>query len=743
MVLLLLSACNKRLVTTESEILLMKDRHVPTSKMDRFLDSLMSEMTLAEKAGQCAQYTSGWQVTGPALDHNYQRWVKDGMVGSVFNAIGAEYNHKLQKLAVEESRLGIPLIFGLDVIHGFKTIFPQNIGSASSWDPEKIELSARIAATEAAAAGINWTFSPMVDIARDSRWGRVSEGAGEDPYLGSIYARAYVRGYQGETLNDLTTIAACAKHFAAYGAAQSGRDYNTVDMSERELRQTYLPPFQAAVEEGVWTFMAAFNEVSGVPATSNEFLMRKILRDEWGFKGFVVSDYTGVTELVPHGVAKDNKDAARLAMNAGNDMDMMGNAFRQYLEELVTEGKVRQSDVEDACRRILEVKYRLGLFDDPYRYCDVSREQKTILRQDFLEAAQDLAKHSIVLLKNEGEILPLKKDQKIALVGPFAADENHIIGNWAAAGDRNGIAVSIKEAFEKRDINFTYAKGCEMLGNSEEGFDEARKVAAESDIVLMVMGEPENMSGEATSRTELDLPGNQREFIEAMLETGKPIVLILMNGRPLTLEWEHEYIPAIVETWFTGTMGGPAIADVIFGDYNPSGRLTISFPRRVGQLPLYYNYKNTGRPQNDAIEAKYRSKYIDVANSPLYPFGYGLSYTDFDYSDVHLSSGILPANGSIDISVDVTNKGDRDGYEVVQLYLRDKVGSITRPMKELKGFQKVWLEAGQTKKVTISLTPEDLKFWDQSMNFVFEPGEFDVYVGHDSQTKNKATFLLQ
>ncbi|MEL7121708.1 MAG: beta-glucosidase BglX [Bacteroidota bacterium] len=702
-------------------------------EMDRFIDSLMNEMTLQEIIGQTVQYTSGWDVTGPALNTDYTKWLKEGMVGSLLNAHGAEYTREMQRIAVEETRLGIPLLLGYDVIHGYKTIFPVNLGSAASWDLPQIELSARIAAEEASSAGLHWTFAPMVDIARDPRWGRIMEGAGEDPYLGSLIAEAYVKGFQGDDIKAKNTILSCAKHFAAYGAAQAGRDYHTVDMSERELRSTYLPPFKATVDAGVWTFMTAFNEISGVPATANKFLFRDILRDEWGFNGFVLCDYTAIMELEAHGFAEDQKDAARLAMNAGVDMDMMGSNYRKYLDTLITENKVDRQTVEDACRRILEAKYRLGLFEDPYRYSDVAVEEATIYKQDYLDAATELAAHSMVLLKNEGDILPLNTNQKVALIGPLAADEYHIIGPWAGSGDRGGKAISVKEALDERlGSNITYAKGTEINTDSEAGFAAAVRAARQADVAVIVAGEAFDMSGEAASRTNIDLPGNQKALVEAVLATGKPTVLVLMNGRPLALEWEHKNVPTILEAWWPGTMGGAAVAKVLYGEHNPSGKLPITFPVNLGQVPIYYNQKNTGRPQDDTVEPKYRSKYLDVQNEPLYPFGYGLSYTEFEYSDLQLSSSNLNEGQTLEISVNVTNTGTYDGHEVVQLYVRDMVGNVTRPLKELKGFEKIFLTKGESKTVTFSLTTEDLAFWGIDMNFTHEAGDFEVFVGGNS-----------
>jgi len=643
--------------------------------------------------------------------------------------------------------LGIPLLFGYDVIHGHKTIFPISLGEAASWDIDMIEKASRIAAEEASAAGIHWTFAPMVDITRDPRWGRVSEGAGEDVYLGSEIAKARVKGFQGDDLSKNNTILACAKHYAAYGAPQGGRDYNTVDMSERELRTTYLPPFKAAVDAGVTTFMTSFNEINGIPASGSKFLLTDILRDEWGFEGFVITDYTSVYELIPHGFAKDEKHAGEQSINAGVEMDMQSGIFLRNLKTLVEEDKVSEKTITEAARKILVMKYRLGLFDDPYRYHNEQREEETFYKPEYLAKAQDMARKSLVLLKNENKVLPLSKNQKIALVGPLVKDEYHIIGSWIAQGDRNGKAVSVYEGIEAllgSAKNIVYAKGCEIEGEDKSNFNAAVIAAKQSDVVVMVMGESENMSGEAACRTNLDLPGVQKDLIAEIKKTGKPIVLVLMNGRPLTLEYENKVADAILETWFSGTMGGAAIADVIYGDYNPSGKLPITFPRNVGQIPIFYNVKNTGRPyEKDGSEQRYRSRYLDVPNSPLYPFGYGLSYTTFSYSDLTINKNEFEFNEKIEISVTVTNTGNYDGEEIVQLYIQDLVGSVTRPIKELKRFKKIKIEKGKSKKVSFSLTSDELAFYTQDMSFKAESGEFKLFVGTNSQDLLETNFVLK
>lgn len=716
-------------------------------QMDRFVDDLLSKMTLEEKIGQTVLYTSGYDViTGPTVDPNYREYLKKGMVGGIFNAVGADYTRSLQKVAVEETRLGIPLIFGYDVIHGQRTIFPIPLAESCSWDLPAMERSAKIAASEATAEGINWIYAPMVDISRDPRWGRVAEGAGEDVYLGSLIAAARVKGFQGDKLSDKNTVVACVKHYAAYGATMAGRDYNTVDMSENELWNTYLPPFKAALDAGCGTIMTSFNDLNGIPATGNKYLLKDVLRDKWNFNGFVVTDYTSVNEMIPHGYAKDEKHSAEIAMNAGVDMDMQGGVYMNYLKELVSEGKVSEKDITDAARAVLKVKYRLGLFDDPYRYCDAEREKTDILTLENKEAARDMARKSMVLLKNENQVLPLNSNKKIALIGPLAKDQYEILGCWSAMGDRDTVPVSVyqglAEAIGKDHI--VYAKGCDIESNDTSGFSEAIRAASSADIVIAVMGEFHNMSGENNSRTSLSLPGMQQELLKALKKTGKPVILVLMNGRPLTINWENENMDAILEAWFPGTMGGAAIADVLTGKYNPSGKLTMTFPQNVGQIPLFYNHKNTGRPfdANDPQFA-YGSHYWDVSNEPLYPFGYGLSYTTFSYSDMKLSSDEISESSPLKVSVKLSNTGLYDGEEIVQLYIRDLVGSVTRPVKELKGFNKVFLKAGESKTVEFTLSVNDLKFYNPSLEYVYEPGDFHVFVGGDSDTKLKGEFAIK
>jgi beta-glucosidase len=712
-----------------------------------FVADLMSKMTLEEKIYQTVQFTSDGTITGPKSGENFITRIQQGKVGSVLNATGAKETREIQRINLENSRLKIPLLFGHDVIHGYKTIFPLNLGMASSWDPKAVELAARIAATEAASGGVHWTFSPVVDIARDARWGRVSEGSGEDSYLGIQMAVANVKGFQGDDLSKTNTILACAKHFAAYGAVESGREYNTVDMSERVLRDTYLPAFKATVDAGVKTFMMAFNEISGVPSTGSKFLIRDVLKGEWKFDGVVVTDYTGINELVAHGFATDNKNAGELAMKAGVDMDMVGGTYMNYLKQSLDEGKVSLAQIDDACKRILDVKYDLGLFEDPYRYSDEIREKETIYKPEFLEASLEIAKKSLVLLKNNKNILPLKTNQKIAFVGPLVSDEYNIIGSWAALGDRTRFATSVKEGvtnYLKNISNITFDQGVEIKSTKRDLMQKALENAKNADVIVAIMGERENMTGEAAAQTNIDLPGLQKEFLAELKKLGKPIVLVLLNGRPLTLTWESENMDAILEAWWPGTRGGDAIAQTLFGANNPNGKLPMSFPRNVGQLPLYYNHKNTGRPYLGLTdpEQKYKSQYVDVANSPLYPFGFGLSYTTFEYSYMKTSSDKIKFGEKLKISIDIKNTGNYDGQEIVQLYIRDLVGSVTRPVKELKGFEKITLKRGEAKTVSFEISSEDLKFYNIDMKNVAEAGSFEVFVGENSDTDRKASFEL-
>lgn len=714
------------------------------ARWDQKADSVLKLMTLEEKIGQMVLYTSDWDVTGPTLRQGYLDDIRKGHCGNIFNAHTAAYTRKLQKIAVEESRLGIPLLFGYDVIHGHKTIFPISLGESASWDMAAIEKSARISAIEAAASGINWTFAPMVDISVDPRWGRVSEGAGEDPFLGSKIAAARVRGFQGpdNDLSDTLTVLACVKHFAAYGAPQGGRDYNTVDMSERVFLDTYLPPYKAAIDAGVMSVMSSFNEYDGVPATGSKYLLTDLLRNELGFKGLVVTDYTSINEMVHHGVAKDDAEAGLLAINAGVDMDMQGEVYFKYLKKQVEEGLVKESQIDDAVRRILKIKFKLGLFDDPYRYCNEDREKRLVYAPEHLEAALDVAKKSMVLLKNDNQALPLKKGEKIAVIGELATSTRDLLGSWKAAGDWNFMHSVLDEIKAYNgESNVMYTEGCKKTGDDRSGFAKALGISLFADKIVMVIGEDWEWSGEAASRTSIKIPGVQTELLEKLSKLNKPVIVVLMNGRPLDLTRENELADAMLEAWYPGTMGGKAVTQVLFGEYNPSGKLTMSFPMNVGQVPLYYYAKNTGRPiylPND----KYKSKYIDSPNDPLFPFGYGLSYTSFVYSDIKLSVSELTGKGSIKATVAVTNNGGHDGEEVVQCYVRDLVGSVTRPLKELKGFEKISLKAGESKTVSFEITPEMLAFHRQDMTYGTEPGDFQLFIGGNSRDVKMIPFKL-
>lgn len=732
--------------------------------MDRFIDLLMKKMTLEEKIGQLNLPVTGEITTGQAKSSDVAKRIRNGEVGGLFNLKGVERIREVQRQAVEESRLGIPLLFGMDVIHGYETIFPIPLGLSCTWDMKAIEESARIAAVEASADGISWTFSPMVDVSRDPRWGRVSEGNGEDPFLGAAIARAMIRGYQGKDMSRNDEIMACVKHFALYGASEAGRDYNTVDMSRQRMFNEYMLPYQAAVEAGVGSVMASFNEVDGVPATGSKWLMTDVLRKQWGFDGFVVTDYTGINEMIDHGMG-DQQTVAALALNAGVDMDMVSDAFSGTLKKSVEEGKVSAAAIDAACRRILEAKYKLGLFDNPYKYCDVNRSKKQIFTKEHRAIARKTASESFVLLKNEG-VLPLSKKGTIAVVGPLANTRSNMPGTWSVAAvldNAPSLVEGLREVVGDRAKVVT-AKGSNLIGDADyekratmfgrelhrdnrtdrELLDEALKVAAGADVIVAALGESSEMSGESSSRTNLEMPDVQRALLQELLKTGKPVVLVLFTGRPLVLTWEEEHVPAILNVWFGGSEAAYAISDVLFGDVNPSGKLTATFPQNVGQIPLFYNHKNTGRPlQEGRWFEKFRSNYLDVSNEPLYPFGYGLSYTTFAYSDIHLSSTEMSADGELTATVTVTNTGSRDGAEVVQLYIRDLVGSVTRPVKELKGFEKIFLKAGESRKVSFSITPELLKFYNYDLQFVCEPGDFDVMIGGNSRDVKKARFLLK
>lgn len=694
------------------------------------VDSLLQLMTLEEKIGQLTLFTSDWVVTGPTMRDSYKEDIKSGRVGSIFNAHTADYTCELQRISVEETRLGIPLLFGYDVIHGYKTIFPISLGEAASWDLKSIEKSARIAADEASAAGLHWTFAPMVDIARDPRWGRISEGAGEDVYYAKLVAEARVKGFQGDDLSAPNTVIACAKHYAAYGAAQAGRDYHTVDISERTLREIYLPPFKAAQEAGVRTFMTSFNELNGVPASGNKMLLTDILRDEWGFDGFVVTDYTSINEMVDHGNVADEKEAGELSFTSGVDMDMQGAVYYNYLAQSVAEGKVTVEQIDRAVRRILHIKEELGLFDDPYRYCRPSRQATTLLSDENLAFAREVARKSIVLLKNKDKVLPVDRNKKIALIGPLGNAQYELLGSWHGAGDAKDCVTPLTGLRAQTNAEITYVKGCDLNSQDRSGFAEATEAANAADIVVLAIGEGADMSGEAASRSDIGLPGVQLELAKEMIKTGQPVIVILMNGRPMAIPWLADNVDAILETWFLGSQAGNAIADVLFGEYNPSGKLPVTFPRNVGQVPIYYYMKNTGRPMDP--NDKYTSKYLDVDNSPLYSFGFGLSYTTFNYTDLKVNKPVFKVSDEITVSVNVANTGDYDGEEVVQLYIRDLVGSVTRPLRELKAFEKVFIEKGKSKTVSFVLGEQDFKFFDINMEYTSEPGDFEIFVGTNS-----------
>ena len=752
--LILLSSCqnsNKTISEARSSSV--------TSVLDieQKVDSILKLMTLEEKVGQMNQYNGFWDVTGPVPSQGnaakkYEH-LRKGYVGSMLNLRGVKTVRKIQKIAVEETRLGIPLIIGFDVIHGYETLSPIPLAESASWDLEAIKTSAEVAAEEAAAAGINWTFAPMVDISRDARWGRVMEGAGEDPYLGSKIAFARVKGFQGSDLSKHNTLAACAKHFAAYGFAESGREYNTVDIGTSTLNNIVFPPFQATIDAGVRTFMNAFNELNGIPVTGNTYLQRDILKDKWKFDGFVVSDWGSIEEMTAHGHAKDNKHAAEIAANAGSDMDMESYAYVNELAALVREGKVKEAYIDDAARRILRVKFELGLFEDPYKYCDEQREKEVIGQQAFHDACLDMAKKSIVLLKNQNQLLPLKKHgQKIALIGALASDKTSPLGNWRTAAKDN-TAVSVLEGMQVYTGNqLTYAKGADVsIGQTKfvdevkinttdkSEFPQAIAVAKTADVVVMVLGEVGYQSGEARSRTELGLPGVQQELLEAIYKVNKNIVLVLNNGRPLVLNWHHEHLPAIVEAWQLGTQSGNAIAQVLYGDYNPSGKLPMSFPRALGQVPIYYNHKNTGRPLIPIPNNVFWSHYQDVENTPLYPFGYGLSYTSFEYSELQVK---VVSDTEVNVSVTLKNSGKFTGKEVVQLYIKDHYASVTRPVRELKGFELVSLNPNESKKIEFTLSEKELGFYDNQGNFIVEPGDFSIFVGGDSNTSLQSKITL-
>ena len=706
--------------------------------IDQRVESLLKQMTLQEKIGQLNQYSGDNQATGPiTINPNKEAEIKGGLIGSMLNIVGTKYTHQYQELAMQ-SRLKIPLLFGQDVIHGYKTTFPIPLAEAASWDLEAIELGARIAAVEASASGIHWTFAPMVDISRDPRWGRVMEGAGEDTYLGSKIAFARVKGFQGN-LGDSNSVMACVKHFVGYGAAVGGRDYNSVDMSDRMLWETYLPPFKAALDAGAATFMNSFNDLNGVPATGNKFLQRDILKGKWNFQGFVVSDWGSIGEMVNHGNVKDSKEAAQLAITAGSDMDMESNSYRYNLAQLVQEGKVDIALIDDAVKRILRKKFELGLFEDPYKYSNPKREDKELNNPIHRKIARDIAAKSIVLLKNEKQLLPLSKDvKKIAFIGPLVKEHKQNMGFWSVElpeVDYDKYIVSQWEGLQNKvdkNTQLLYAKGCEIEGDNKDGFAEALAVANQADIVIVSIGERRDMSGEAKSRSSIRIPGVQEELVQELQATGKPMVVLINAGRPLIFNKIADTAPAILYTWWLGTEAGNAIADVIFGDYNPSAKLPMTFPRDEGQLPIYYNHFNTGRPAPNETTTNYVSAYIDLKNSPKYPFGFGLSYTAFQYSGLQVTKNKINPSENVEISFNLTNAGKYGGDEVVQLYLRDRVGSVVRPIIELKDFKKIHLNVGETKKVQFIIDKEKLSFYNEKLEWTTEPGEFDLMIGSSS-----------
>lgn len=714
-----------------------------SEKADKFISELMGRMSLDEKIGQLSQYVGSSLMTGPAAKQFSDSLVRNDMMGSVLNATGSKALREIQEKYMKTSRLGIPLLFGMDVIHGYKTIFPVPLAEACSWDLEAMETSARIAAKEASAAGVHWTFAPMVDIGRDARWGRVVEGAGEDTYLGQEAAKARVRGFQWNLWGN-DAVVSCAKHWIGYGLPQAGRDYAPVDMSERTLYDVYMPPFKAAVDAGALTFMSAFHDLNGIPASGDPALLREFMQNEWGFEGFVVSDWQSVQQLVTQGVAEDGKDAAQIAFNAGVDMDMIDGLYNRYLHKLVDEGLVKTETIDDACERILRVKYSLGLFDDPYKFFDVKREAETLLNPEHVAAAREIACKSMVLLRNEGNLLPLSKDiASIALVGPLADNQHEIIGSWRCRADDKD-AVTVKAGLRHKlgpNVNINYAKGCDFDGKDKSGFQAALQAAGQSDVVIAVMGEKALFSGESRSRCHLGLPGVQQELVEALVATGKPVVVVLMNGRPLCVDWIAEHVPAVLEAWFPGTTTGDALADVLFGDYNPSGRLAITFPRAEGQIPAYYNYKRSGRPGDMPRSSTVR--HIDVPNAPLYCFGFGMSYTGFAYGEPETDRKVYSRRDIITVSVEVTNTGNVPGEETVQVYVSDRTASVVRPVMELKGFEKVRLDAGQTKSVKVHLDPFALGFYNANMDYVLEDGIFDIHVGHDSNTYKTISIKLE
>jgi beta-glucosidase len=737
----------KTYLLTTTLLLSFYAAHAQNKTTPQKVDSVLRLMPLDEKIGQMNQYNGDWDATGPITkDGDKQNQIRKGMLGSMLNVTGVDHTRELQEMAMQ-SRLKIPLLFGQDIIHGYRTTFPIPLGEAASWDLDAIRQSARIAATESAAAGVHWTFAPMVDIARDPRWGRVMEGAGEDPWLGSQIARARVLGFQGNHLGDTDAIMACAKHFAAYGAAIGGRDYNSVDMSLRTLWEIYLPPFKAAAEAGAATFMNSFNDLNGTPATGNAYLQREVLKGKWGFKGFIVSDWGSVGEMIPHGFAANNYEAAWKAVTAGCDMDMESRSYIGNLAKLVRDGKVSTGLIDDAVRRILTKKFELGLFDDPFRFCNEKRAAQQWDNPGNLAIEQSMAEKSIVLLKNDNQLLPLSKNiGTIALIGPLIKSVRENLGFWSYQWPDDTARIISPWAGIQQHVSpgtrLLYAKGCEINDTSTSGFAAAVAIAYQADVVIMNVGEAPDMSGEAKSRSNLHLPGVQEDLIRAIRATGKPLVVMISAGRPLIFNWTADHVPAILYTWWLGTRAGNAMADVLFGDYNPSGKLPISFPRTEGQIPIYYNHFSTGRPTKSDSDIFYVSAYIDLLNGPRFCFGYGLSYTSFSYSDITLSAPSLKPRGKLTASVTLTNIGKFDGRETAQLYIRDLVGSVVRPVKELKGFQQVFLKAGESRQISFTIGAEDLRFYNDKLQYIYEPGEFKLFIGGNSNEVREAKFTL-
>ena len=731
------------------------------AKMNAYISKLMSQMTLDEKIGQLNLVTPGGAVTGSVVSKGVDDKIRQGLVGGLFGITGPDKVRQAQDIAVKNSRLHIPLIFGLDVIHGHRTMFPIPLGLSCTWDTLLIERAARVAAREASADGLAWAFSPMVDIARDPRWGRVSEGSGEDPYLGSVIAAAVVRGYQGKDLRNNETVMACVKHFALYGGAEAGREYNTVDMSRIKMMQYYLPPYKAAIDAGSGSIMSSFNEIDGIPATGNRWLLTDLLRNQWHFTGMVVSDYTSLNEMEAHGMG-DLPTVSALALHAGLDMDMVGEGFLSTLKKSLQEGKISQHEIDQACRRILEAKYKLGLFSDPYNRMDKDRAIKELLSGDNRKTARETADRSLVLLKNDQQLLPLKKAGTIALVGPLADNQRNMLGTWSVSGDPSK-SITVLNGIKSvaKDVHILYAKGANIsddsmlvkrtntLGVEIEPesrtavamIDEAVAIANQADVVVAVLGEAADMSGESSSRSDISIPESQENLLKALVKTGKPVVLVLFNGRPLILKWENDHVGTILDAWFPGTEAGNAIADVLFGEYNPSGKLSMTFPLSQGQIPIYYNAKNTGRPYPGDGNTKFKSDYLDIPNEPLYPFGYGLSYTKFAYSPITLSTPDISAGRPVIVKLTVTNSGQFDGEETAQLYIRDMVATVTQPVKELKKFQKVYLKKGESKEVSFTLTTDDLKYVNSDLKWVFDPGAFKIFVGGNSRDVVQADLM--